>query len=223
MKILIIAAHPDDEVYGMGGTIIKLSSLGHHVYTLIVTEGCSAQYPGNSQIIEDKKQEALQCSQILNVKEVIFGDLPDMKLDSIPHIEINAVIEKAVNTIKPDIVYTHNKGDINKDHRLVYESTLIACRPTAGQCVRQLLSYQVPSSTEWCGSNVEEIFIPNVFEEIEAYVGIKYKAILAYQTEVREYPHPRSLEYVRLWDRSTGMKVGLKETEAFKLIRDIRY
>jgi LmbE family N-acetylglucosaminyl deacetylase len=126
MRILIIAAHPDDEVYGMGGTIAKLSSLGHHVYTLIVTEGCSAQYPENSQIIEDKKREALQCNNILNVKEVIFGDLPDMKLDSISHIEINAVIEKAVSTVKPDIVYTHHKGDVNKDHRLVYESTMVA-------------------------------------------------------------------------------------------------
>jgi LmbE family N-acetylglucosaminyl deacetylase len=222
MRILIIAAHPDDEVYGMGGTIAKLSSLGHHVYTLIVTEGCSAQYPENSQIIEDKKREALQCNNILNVKEVIFGDLPDMKLDSISHIEINAVIEKAVSTVKPDIVYTHHKGDVNKDHRLVYESTMVACRPAAGQCVRKLLSYQVPSSTEWCGSNVDEIFIPNVFEEIETFAEIKHEAILAYQTEIREYPHPRSLEYVKVWDKSTGMKVGLKQAEAFHLIRDIR-
>ena len=222
MKILIIAAHPDDEVYGMGGTIAKLSSLGHQVYILIVTEGCSAQYPGNPQIIEDKKQEALQCSQILSVSEVIFGNLPDMKLDSISHVEINAVIEKTVNAIKPDIVYTHHKGDINKDHRLVYESTLVACRPTAGQCAKQLLCYQVPSSSEWCGPNAEEIFIPNVFEEIETYAKTKHQAILTYKTEIREYPHPRSLEYVTLWDKSTGMKVGLKQAEAFRLIRDIK-
>jgi len=223
MNILIIAAHPDDEVYGMGGTIAKLSSLGYQIYTLIVTEGCSAQYPGNPQVIQQKKQEALQCSHILGVKEVIFGNLPDMKLDSIPHVEINRVIEQAINTINPDIVYTHHKGDVNKDHRLVYESTLVSCRPSAGQCVKQLLSYQVPSSTEWCGSNAEEIFIPNIFEEIEPYAEIKHQAILAYQTEIREYPHPRSLEYVTLWDRSTGMKVGLKQAEAFHLIRGIRH
>ncbi|MEQ8190918.1 MAG: PIG-L deacetylase family protein [Candidatus Eremiobacterota bacterium] len=222
MRILVIAAHPDDEVYGMGGTIAKLSSLGHQVYTLIVTEGCSTQYPNSPQIIEVKKEEALQCSRILNVKETIFGNLPDMKLDSLPHVEINAVIEKAIKTVKPDVVYTHHKGDINKDHRLVYESTLVACRPTPGQCVRKLLSYQVPSSTEWCGSNAEEIFIPNIFEEIEAFAEVKYQAISVYQTEIREYPHPRSLEYVRVWDQSTGMKVGLKQAEAFNLIRNTR-
>jgi LmbE family N-acetylglucosaminyl deacetylase len=219
MQVLVIAAHPDDEVYGMGGTIAKLSSQGHEVYILFVTEGCSAQYPNNPNIIEEKKQDALKCKQILNIKEVFFGNLPDMKLDGVPHVEINAVIEEAVNTIRPDIVYTHNKGDVNKDHRLVYESTLVACRPTAGKCVKKLLSYQVPSSSEWCSSRADEIFTPNVFEEIEDYAEIKHRAILAYQTEIREYPHPRSLEYITLWDRSIGMKVGLKQSEGFQLIR----
>lgn len=221
MKILVIAAHPDDEVYGMGGTIAKLSSRGNEVYTLIVTEGCSAQYKGNKKIIEEKKNEAKKANKILGVKEVLFGNLPDMQLDTLPHLEINRIIEGAIDKIKPDVVYTHHRGDVNKDHRMVYESTLVATRPTHFQCVKKLLSYQVPSSTEWGAPVVGEIFIPNIFEVIDKYFNFKRQAIEAYQTEIREYPHPRSLKYVGVLDEMTGLKIGTGKTEAFQVIRKI--
>lgn len=221
MKVLIVAAHPDDEVYGMGGTIAKLTSQGNELYTLIVTEGCSTQYKGNREIIKEKKEEAIKANEILGVKEVLFGDLPDMKLDTLPHVDINRIIEEAINKIKPDVVYTHHKGDINKDHRMVYESTLVATRPTHLQCVKKLLSYQVPSSTEWSAPVVDEIFIPNIFEEIEKYYDLKKQAILAYKTEIREYPHPRSLKYVEALDEINGLKVGIEKAEAFQIIREI--
>ena len=96
MKILVIAAHPDDEIYGLGGTIAKYSEEGHEVYTLIVTEGCTSQYPGNIEIIEQKKEEAKQSNSILGVKKVIFADMPDMKLDTVNHVELNKVIENAI-------------------------------------------------------------------------------------------------------------------------------
>lgn len=222
MKVLIIAAHPDDEVYGMGGTIAKLASRGNEVYTLIITEGCSTQYNGNKEIIQEKKEEAIKANKILGVKKVLFGDLPDMKLDILPHVDINRVIEEAIDKIKPEIVYTHHKGDINKDHRMVYESTLVATRPQYQQCVKKLLSYQVPSSTEWNAQVVDEIFMPNIFEEIEQCYYLKKEAINAYQTEIREYPHPRSLEYVETLDKSVGLRVGTGKAEAFQLIRDIQ-
>ena len=221
MKILVIAAHPDDEVYGMGGTMAKLSSQGNEIYTLIVTEGCSTQYRGNKEIIEKKKEEAIEANKILGVKEVMFGDLPDMKLDTLPHVSINRIIEEIIDKVKPDVVYTHHKGDVNKDHRMVYESTLVATRPTYLQCVKKLLCYQVPSSTEWNAPVVDEIFIPNAFEDIEMYYSLKEQAILTYKTEIREYPHPRSLKGLEISAARWGMVVGKKYAEAFELIRKV--
>ncbi len=221
MRILVIAAHPDDEVYGMGGTIAKLAK-ENEVYTLIVTEGCTSQYNGDSHIIQVKKDEALACNHLLGVRKVVFGELPDMKLDTIPHVEINLIIEKTIKKLKPEIVYTHHKGDVNKDHRLIYESTLVATRPVPGQTVKKLMSYQVPSSTEWAGIAVDESFIPSIYEDISIYANLKYEAIELYRTEIREFPHPRSIKRVKHWDENNGLNVGLLAAEAFCLIREIK-
>ena len=131
-KILVIAAHPDDEVLGMGGTIAKMTAEGAEVHLLIVTDGSSAQYRANDnlkEIIENKKAETRACADILGIKSVIYGHQPDMKLDVTPHIQINAVIEEAVGSIGPDSVFTHFWGDVNVDHQNVYRSTLVAVRP----------------------------------------------------------------------------------------------
>lgn len=217
MKILVIAAHPDDEVYGMGGTIAKLSAQGNDVYVLIVTEGCSTQYKDADYMIDRKKKEALRANNILGVKKVIFGELPDMKLDTIPHIQINEVIEKVVEYLKPEVIYTHYSGDVNKDHKLVFESTVVAVRPFVGQSVKRVLSYRVPSSTEW-GKND---FKPNVFVEVEEYYDKKEKAILAYESELRKSPHPRCIETVNIYDNYLGRTVGYKRTESFIVYKSL--
>ena len=151
-KILVVAAHPDDEVLGMGGTIAKLTKAGNEVNVLIVTDGSSSQYRdsvGLQKIIEDKKKETWACAQTLGVKNVFYGEQPDMKLDCTPHININKVIESLIDELKPDTVYTHFWGDVNVDHQNVYKSTLVAVRPVLGQVVKVLYCYRVPSSTEW--------------------------------------------------------------------------
>lgn len=221
MKILVIAAHPDDEVYGMGGTIAKLSKAGHKVYTLIVTDGCSTQYKGNREIVNIKKEEAIKANKFLGVEKIIFGNLPDMRLDTIPHIEINKIIEDAINKIKPEVVYTHHYGDVNKDHQLVYQSTMVAVRPTYNQCVKRVISYQVPSSTEWSEQNSINQFSPNIYIEIVDHIERKENAIKIYNTELRDYPHPRSLQYVEIWDKSIGLRVGIDRAEAFHLVRSV--
>jgi len=221
MKILVIAAHPDDEVYGMGGTIAKLSSQGHEVYTLIVTEGCSAQYKDQLYLINEKREQAIKANAILGVKEVFFGNLPDMRLDTLEHVEINAVIEKAIISIKPDVVYTHFYGDVNKDHKCVYESTLVAVRPVPSQCVCEVYCYQVPSSTEWAANVAQNAFLPNVFEEVSAHYGKKQESIIAYSSEIREYPHPRSLKVVSIYDLALAKRNGLEIAEGFMLIRKV--
>ena len=219
-RILVIAAHPDDEVYGMGGTMAKLSAK-NEVYTLIITEGCSTQYKGNLEILNIKKEEALKANKILGVKKVIFGDLPDMRLDTISHIEINALIEKTIDEIKPHIVFTHHHGDVNKDHKLVNESTLVATRPVYGQCVESVFTYSVPSSTEWGIESKNNIFIPNVFSAIENYYEKKQSAILAYESELREYPHPRSIKVIESYDKTLGYKLGCKKVEGLSVIRHL--
>ncbi|MGI6561553.1 MAG: PIG-L deacetylase family protein [Clostridia bacterium] len=224
-KVLVIAAHPDDEVLGMGGTIAKYASRGDEVAVLIVTDGSTSQYrndPKLQDIIREKKLETSNCAAVLGVKHVFYGELPDMRLDVTPHIEINRVIENAINDFQPSVVFTHFIGDVNKDHRRVYESTLVACRPVSEQCVKRLFLYSVPSSTEWNVQTATNVFLPNWYEDISGeFAEKKYRAMECYETELREYPHPRSVEYLRTADTAEGNRVGLLSAESFILLRSI--
>lgn len=223
-KVLVIAAHPDDEVLGVGGTIAKLSSTGAECHLLIVTDGSSSQYRDSNhlhEIIEAKKLETKGCADLLGFKSIHYGELPDMKLDKTPHIAINHVIEKVIDEVQPDIVFTHFWGDVNRDHQEVYKSTLVAVRPVMGQVVKELYSYRVPSSTEWTPNKADTMFMPNYFVDIEKYAEQKYKAFACYATELREYPHPRSVEYLRESDKAAGLRVGLLAAEEYVLMRKI--
>lgn len=221
-KVLVIAAHPDDEVLGVGGTIAKLSAAGAECHLLIVTDGSSSQYRDSDhlhEIIEAKKLETKGCADLLGFKSIHYGELPDMKLDKTPHIAINQVIEKVINEVQPDTVFTHFWGDVNRDHQEVYKSTLVAVRPVMGQVVRELYCYRVPSSTEWTPNKADTMFMPNYFVDIEKFAERKYKAFAYYATELREYPHPRSVQYLRETDKAAGLRVGLLAAEEFMLMR----
>ena len=205
-KVLVIVAHPDDEVLGMGGTIKKLTTSGVEVYLLIVTDGSTSQYCGAEdldKIIENKKNETKKAAEILGIKSIVYGGLPDMKLDITSHTMVNKIIE----------------DDVNRDHQAVYESTLVAVRPVDGQVVKELYCYSVPSSTEWNPCKSDTMFMPNVFVEIEKYKDKKYEAMLAYSTELRKYPHPRSIQHLQELDVSVGLQVGMKATESFVCLR----
>ena len=149
-RVLVIAAHPDDEVLGVGGTVAKLTAQGVECHLLIVTDGSSAQYRDMDDlqaIIDAKKLETKGCADILGFKSIHYGEQPDMRLDTTPHIQINQVIERVIDEIRPDTVFTHFWGDVNLDHQNVYKSTLVAVRPVMGQVVKELYCYRVPSST----------------------------------------------------------------------------
>lgn len=224
-RVLIIAAHPDDEVLGMGGTIARLSEQGAEIALFILTDGSSCQYkddPEIDEIIKNKKQETRNSCNILGIRHIYYGNLPDMKLDTIPHVDINKAIEEIIECFKPNEVYTHFWGDVNKDHQCAYESTLVACRPTQSQCVKRIFVYSVPSSTEWNVQCSNEIFMPNWYVDISnGYNEKKYQAMLCYNTELRQYPHPRSIEYLRAADVAEGNRVGVMAAESFMLIRSI--
>lgn len=223
-RVLIIAAHPDDEVLGMGGTIAKLVKEGNVVDVLIVTDGSSSQYRDSdhlAEIIEAKKKETRNCADVLGIRDIYYGELPDMKLDTTPHIRINRVIEDVIDKVQPDSVFTHFWGDVNCDHQNVYKSTLVAVRPMLGQVVRELYCYRVPSSTEWTPNKADTMFMSNYFVDIQEFTEQKYNAFACYSTELRDYPHPRSVQYLRENDKVVGLRVGMFAAEEFVLLRKL--
>jgi LmbE family N-acetylglucosaminyl deacetylase len=221
VRVLFIAAHPDDEVYGAGGTMARLANEGHEVFTLIVTDGSSTQYPGDAERAQIKLKECEEANRILGVRKVFYGGLPDMRLDTVPHVDVNACISKVIHEVKPEWVFTQHCGDVNKDHYAVFTSTLVACRPVPGQTVRRVYAYEVGSSTEWAAPRVENVFIPNTFVNISETIRQKISAVEAYATELRPYPHPRCPQAVEIYAQQRGVSVGVHYAEAFMLIRDM--
>ena len=213
MKILVLAAHPDDEVLGMGGTIKKLSKLDNKIHLCIITEGASAQYK-NKKMIKIRKDACIASGKILGIKDFSFLGFPDAKLDSIPQLEINKKIEKIILKIKPDIVYTISDGDNSKDHEKVFESALVAARPIAST-VKKILSYEIPGLRR-------TPFSPNVFEDITNEIKFKNKAFSSYESEIESYPHPRSIEAIENLAKYRGTQSGMRFAEAFKLILEIK-
>lgn len=217
-SVLAVAAHPDDEVLGAGATLAKHADAGHEVTVLIVTEGTTAQYDDDS-LIDQKREEARACAETLGVDAVRFGDLPDMRLDTVPHVEVNAVVEDAVEDLDPDVVYTHSPHDVNEDHAAVAASTRVATRPGSG--VEEVLAYEVPSSTGWAGGDRER-FQPTTYVDVTDHVDRKVEAFEAYETERREYPHPRSPRAIRALGETRGTDAGFPVAEAFQLVAAYR-
>lgn len=217
-KILVIAAHPDDEILGVGGTMSRLSKMGKQVDVLIFTDGSSTQYFDNSSILEDKFHEAKQANDIVGSKVLPRADFPDMRLDTIAHVDKNIAIGKIISSGGYDTVFVQDRTDINKDHNELYESTMVACRPFPGQKVKHLLSYYVNSSTEWGNLLKKEPFNPSVFVDISETIEDKLNAMEKYTTELRDYPHPRSTEAIRNSSKYFGNMVGTEYAEPFHLV-----
>lgn len=216
MKILVIAPHSDDEVIGCGGTIAKHALGGDEVCLCIVTKGYTPDW--SEQFLKKRPKEVKKANKILEIRKTYFLDFPTVKLDTIPQKKLNDSIFKVVTEVKPEIVYMPHKGDLNKDHRLVFEATLVATRPVGEHKVRKTLSYETLSETEW--GNPIEAFIPNVFIDISETIERKIEAIKAYESEMRPNPHPRSLEVVDALAKKRGSEVGVKFAEAFVLIKE---
>ena len=220
-QVLVVSAHPDDETYGVGGTILKHVNAGDKVTILILTDGVTARH----NEVEQQKIAAQKAGERLGVTDVRFGGLPDQQLDGLPLIEVIKPIHALVRELRPEIVYTHHRGDANQDHRTIFEATLVAVRPFDGNPVRQLYSYEVASSTEWGPPFPEWAFMPNVYIDISGCLEQKLFAVEAYrdthQNEVRPYPHPRSPEAVRIYAQQRGVTVGMHAAEAFVLVRQL--
>lgn len=218
-RVLVVAAHPDDEVLGMGGTIALHAGRGDRVRVLVVTDGSSAQYPGDAETRARKEQEALRAARELGVEDYVHLDLPDMRLDTVAHVDLNRVVEEHVRDLRPAIVYTV-QPDVNRDHRALFDSVAVATRPTPGQPVRRLLTYAPTSSTEWTPAPVSW-FVPNWFVDVTSTIERKVAAFACYETELRPYPHPRSERAIRATASHYGASCGCEYAEPFVLVRGL--
>jgi len=235
MKILIIAAHPDDEVLGMGGTITKYVKSGHEIKIIIMATGIFARrtknYRNSTQYDLEKKtskslekelvelqKDALKASKIMGVKNIEFMNFPDNEMDTISNLQVVKKIESLIDQFEPSIIYTHSKYDVNIDHRILYDATITATRPTADCKVKEVYSFEIPSSSEW---NFPSNFSPNIFIDINKELTTKIKAMKAYKNEIRKFPHPRSVEALNIIAKRWGSVSGLKAAEAFSLVRKI--
>ena len=216
-RVLVIAAHPDDEIIGVGGTIARYASVGDSVYVVILTEGASVQFPGEPEMIELKRTQALKAAEVLGVKEVFFGNFPDQKLDACPIIEVTNFIETIIKETYPSIVYTHHFTELNRDHRIAYEATSVAARPFSDSSIERLLCFSVDTLSHW-GEGLAQY---NIFSDISDTLELKLRAMQVYETEVRKYPHPRSLEALQQIAYRNGAIVGLKAAEMFQLILEV--
>jgi LmbE family N-acetylglucosaminyl deacetylase len=224
-KILVVAAHPDDEILGMGGTITKHIKDGDKLSVCILGEGITSRYERREEAKKEEIQQLEEASrralEILGVKDVSYHQMPDNRFDSIALLDIVKIVEKIMRRVRPDVVYTHHRGDLNIDHRIVFDAVMVAARPQGSSRVKKILSFEVPSSTDWAEPSSEKAFLPNVFVDISETLNKKIEAIKAFQSEIREFPHPRSIEAITITAKKWGTKVGLNTVETFMIVRDI--
>ena len=223
-KILVIAAHPDDEILGCGGFLAKYGGKGTRV--VFVAEGTSCRF--NSDEINDKHVTnkiaerngfCVKSLSTFGITDIKFYNYPCGRLDVIPIIDINKLIESEIYDFKPQTVLTHAEFDNNNDHRIVYRSTMMATRPGVFKGLNKVISYEVPSSTEWTFSDV---FKPNLFEVLEQkHIEKKWEALKCYESEIFPYPHPRSYEGLIALSRYRGIQAGVEFAEAYRVIRSI--
>jgi LmbE family N-acetylglucosaminyl deacetylase len=220
-QILVVAAHPDDEVFGVGGTIAGHVRQGDHVSVLILTDGVTARH----QVTEPQKAATRKACCALGVEDIHFANLPDQRMDDMPLLDVIQPIARLVTELRPQILYTHHRGDANQDHRAAFAASLVAVRPFGSNPVARVLCYEVASSTEWGPPVSDWMFVPNVYVDVSATLDAKLRAVEAYretfESEVKPFPHPRSPEAVQIYAQYRGVTVGMPAAEAFVMVREL--
>jgi LmbE family N-acetylglucosaminyl deacetylase len=223
---LVVAAHPDDEVLGCGATIARLSHEGWKVHVLIVAEGATSR--AEKRDIEASSGElsalakcAEEANKILGTTSVKLLSLPDNRMDSMDLLDIVKIVEDHILKYKPSLIFTHHAGDVNIDHKILHDAVIAACRPQPNHSVKELMFFEVPSSTEWRPASSGIYFTPNYFYDVSEHIAKKMTALSAYNSEMRSFPHPRSVDAVNHLARWRGASVGCEAAEAFMLGRCI--
>jgi LmbE family N-acetylglucosaminyl deacetylase len=224
--ILVVAAHPDDEVIGCGGTMARLADEGHQVHVLILAEGVTSRAGvrnafADRPALNELALSAQRANKVLGAASVKVCGFPDNRMDRSDLLDVIKVIEEAVMRLRPQLVLTHHGGDLNVDHRVVHDAVLTACRPLPDHPVRELLFFEVASSTEWGSPRPPDTFAPNCFYDIERHLERKLAALREYASEMREFPHARSIAAIEHLARWRGATVGRGAAEAFEVGRSL--
>lgn len=218
--VLVVAAHSDDEALGCGGTIARHASQRDSVHLLFLADGVTSR--DLTADSADRNEAAVNAAKLLGANSPVFLDLPDNRLDTVALLDIVQSIEKTIEEVSPDIVYTHHGGDLNIDHAITHQAVMTACRPVPGQSVKAIYGFEVLSSTGWGSPDQNLPFCPAHFVSIESYLETKIAALNCYAEEMRPFPHARSQEAVESLARLRGSQVGLKAAEAFTVLRQIK-
>lgn len=226
MNVLVIAAHPDDELLGCGGTAARLAREGHSVYMAILGEGITSRHHRRESADPSDLKDLHDCSRrvasLLGVKELFQHNFPDNRFDSLPLLDVIKVVEELIERWRPTAIYTHHGGDLNVDHQVLSRAVLTATRPTEGHPVRELYMFEVASSTEWAFQQLSPVFRPNVFVDIASTLPLKVEGMRLYESEFRKFPHPRSPEALTAIAQRWGSVAGCQAAEVFEAVRLIR-
>jgi N-acetylglucosamine malate deacetylase 1 len=219
-QIVVIAAHPDDEVLGCGGALALHAARGDKVTVLFLSDGELSREGASEQAVNSRVEAARRAAKELGITATHFLGFPDNQLDAVPRLKIVKEIEERCRLLRPTTVYTHHVGDLNVDHQVAYRATITAFRPHGGDAVKTILSFEIPSSTEWNPTQGEQ-FSPNLFIDVERFFLTKLKALEHYGSEMRDPPHPRSLAVIRALALLRGSQAGIPLAEAFHIVRKI--
>ena len=215
-KILIVAAHPDDEVLGCGGVIAKQILFGADIQVVFMADGISSRGFSEESLVA-RKESCIRALKILGVnKEPIFFDLKDNQLDAYPLLELVQKIEKILTKFKPDAIYTHSYHDLNVDHQIAFKAVMTAARPSSYPFIREIYSFEILSSSEW---SLTKRFNPNYFVDITSHLSKKVDAFKCYSSELNNFPNPRSVEAIKSLAKIRGSEVGVAAAETFEIIR----
>ena len=218
-RVLVVAPHPDDEVLGAGGTIARLADEGAEVSVVIVTKGCPPHF--SEETVRRGREEARAAHRVLGVQETILLDFPAAGLDLVPHRELNAALGAVMHDVRPETLFLPFGGDIHLDHQRIFLSALVAARPNGASTPRAIYAYETLSETNWNAPYLSPVFSPNVFMDIGAHLERKIAAMRCFASQLRAFPHERSIEALRALATLRGSTVGASAAEAFVLVRQL--
>lgn len=223
---LVVAAHPDDEILGCGGTMAKMAAEGWAVHILILAEGATSRDSARDRDarIDDLSKLARcarQAAGIVGARTVELDAFPDNRMDSVDLLDVVKRVEAAIATHDPQRLLTHGASDVNVDHGIVHDAVIAAARSKPGSRIRELLFFEVLSSTEWRPATSRPSFAPTFFSDISDHLQTKLTALEAYAPEILDFPHPRSLRAVEHLAGLRGATIGVVAAEAFEVGRII--
>lgn len=222
-SVLVIAAHPDDELLGVGGTVRRLVDEGVCARAVILAEGLTSRGDKRADTdqleLKELQKDARAAAIEVGYTSIDFCGFPDNRMDGVDLLDIVKVVSRFVEKYQPDTIFTHHHGDLNIDHRLTCEAVLTACRPVKNYKVQRIYTFETPSSTEW-NYTYSEPFLPSVYFDISDTLEVKLKGMACYTSESATSPHPRSQEALEALGRYRGSNVGFEAAEAFMLIRE---